>query len=243
MIRKLILKIISWIHLDYLPTKIQKGPGKGLKWTLLPYSMYWRGETEKEMDQIISNLKLKKNVVVWDLGAHFGYYSLIFAKLFPQGKIYAFEPDPKSFGRLKYHLKINHNKNIKAFNVAVGEKNGVAFLDQSDGAGEPTNKITQSGLKIQIIAIDHWIEEKNFESPDLIKIDIEGYGGEAILGGLKTIKSKKPIFIFSFHNNQEIKKVQQILAPLGYQAFNDDRKPVKWGKLKGTILLYASKIS
>lgn len=243
MLRKIFLKIAQITHLMYLKTTVKKGPAKGIKWTLLPYSMYWRGETEKEMDQIINNLDLKTNAVIWDLGAHFGYYSLIFARLAPQGKVYAFEPDPKSFKKLHYHLKINQTKNVQALRLAVGAKNRSAFLEQKKGAGESTNKIAAQGLPIKMVKLDSLVRQKKIKKPDLIKIDIEGYGAEAILGGLKTIKKYKPALIFSFHNYQEIKKSQKILSPLGYKAISANNKMIQWRASIKTVLLYQPKIT
>ncbi|MDD3773733.1 MAG: FkbM family methyltransferase [Patescibacteria group bacterium] len=243
MIRQIILKFCSLTHLDHWIIKIKKGPGKGIKWTLLPYSMYWRGETEKEMDKIIDNLNLKTNAIIWDLGAHFGYYSLIFARLATQGKVYAFEPDPEAFKRLLYHLKINRTKNVQALRLAVGEKNKSVFLGQKKGAGEPTNKIAAQGLSMKMAKLDSLVQQKKIKKPDLIKIDIEGYGGEAVLGSLKTIRKQKPILIFSFHNDQEIKKTRKILEPLGYKAFSITKNIVEWNKILETVFLATAKIS
>ena len=45
----------------------------------------------------------------WDVGAHFGFYSLMMARQGgPHARVYALEPEPLSFARLQKHIYINN---------------------------------------------------------------------------------------------------------------------------------------
>jgi len=62
-------------------------------------------------------------MVVVDVGAALGYYTLIAAKRVGQeGKVYAFEPDPSVFKDLIKNIKINGWTNVYPFQMALSEK-------------------------------------------------------------------------------------------------------------------------
>ena len=63
---------------------------------------------ELETKKILPDI-LKKNSIIFDLGANVGYYSAIFIYYSPKGKIFAFEPSYKNFNFLKLNLKSYSN--------------------------------------------------------------------------------------------------------------------------------------
>ena len=74
--------------------------------------------------KIVENIIKNGNIVI-DVGAHMGYYSLLFAKLVGKnGKIFAFEPDPKNFSRVQKNVKLNNYMNIVLTQKAVSDRTG-----------------------------------------------------------------------------------------------------------------------
>ncbi len=63
---------------------------------------------ELETKKILSGI-LKKNSIIFDLGANVGYYSAIFIYYSPKGKIFALEPSYKNFNFLKLNWKSYSN--------------------------------------------------------------------------------------------------------------------------------------
>ena len=64
------------------------------------------------MTALVKRIVRNGDIVV-DIGAHIGYYTLIFARLVgPKGKVFAFEPEPNNFNLLIKNIKINGYKNI-----------------------------------------------------------------------------------------------------------------------------------
>lgn len=52
----------------------------------------------------------------WDLGAHFGLYSVALAlRVGPEGQVAAFEPNPVSFARLERHRRMNGLDRLKTY--------------------------------------------------------------------------------------------------------------------------------
>src|SRR5438105_10018315 len=101
----------DWICLtpiQYIPVRVKKGLARGAKWTLFPYSAYWRGQTEVDVDVAIRGYGSIRGMTCWDLGAHFGIYTVGMAMAVGRdGQVVGFEPNPASFDRCRRHVRMN----------------------------------------------------------------------------------------------------------------------------------------
>ncbi|MDQ3016769.1 MAG: FkbM family methyltransferase [Bacteroidota bacterium] len=140
-------------------------------------------------------LHLLENDIVIDVGAHYGYYSLLASVLAGNGKVFSIEASSSS-----YDILIDNTRgrsNVVAFHQAAGEKNGkVVFYEYPgpyaeynttiEGAYEKQTwlkKIVQTITTVPVIMLDDLIEAQNINKA-FIKIDVEG-GEPAVLKGLK----------------------------------------------------------
>lgn len=101
-----------------LPVTIRRGAAQGTRWTLFPWSSYWRGTHEPEVQAAIMSLGGGdiSGWNCWDLGAHFGLYSVALAlRVGPEGQVAAFEPNPVSFARLERHRRMNGLDRLKTY--------------------------------------------------------------------------------------------------------------------------------
>ena len=79
---------------------------QGLVWKLNPSNfveqdLYWLGVKDC-WELYHSKLFLRSGEVIFDIGANFGYYSCMIASILSKNcKIYAFEPIPSNYERLK----------------------------------------------------------------------------------------------------------------------------------------------
>lgn len=86
---------------------------------LLADGVYERYQTEL-FKQII-----RPGMVVIDIGANFGYYTLLAARLLHnKGSVIAFEPDPRNYELLLNNVRVNGYTNVIAIKKAVSNKNG-----------------------------------------------------------------------------------------------------------------------
>ena len=75
--------------------------------------------------------------VFFDLGAYVGPFTLLAARLVgPEGRVVAFEPDPRARAVLERNLAANGVANVTVVPCAVGDRHGkVRFVAGGDSVG------------------------------------------------------------------------------------------------------------
>jgi len=142
---------------------------------------YLSQESYKEEQQFF-RAYLRPNDVVIDVGANIGFFTLISSMLVGKyGRVYAIEAHPRIYKYLQGNIALNGIENVRTFNVALGNRNGVVTF--SDGKSDDTNLVitNDSGITVPIRRLDE-IEIEN-DSVSLLKIDVEGYEKFVIEGG------------------------------------------------------------
>ena len=98
---------------------------------------YIENEYEKFSSDLFLNY-IKEDSTVVDVGANYGYYSLLAATKNKSGVVYSFEPVKENFDVLNKNIKENDFLNVKTFNLAIsddsGEKN-FNVTEASDSSG------------------------------------------------------------------------------------------------------------
>ena len=167
---------------------------------------------EKQETYLLENI-LEPGAYVLDLGAHFGYYSILAGKkVGPKGRVFAFEPDEFNFGILKRNIALNQLDGIVIpIQKAVGNRNEVKILygasasDSSDRILFPTGeeKVSQ---QIECVRVDDYLESHDPEALSkirVVKMDVEGFEVFA-LEGLKKILESPEITLFTEINYRRI---------------------------------------
>lgn len=154
-------------------------------------------------------LKLKKDEVFVDLGAYRADTVLEFiryAKNFK--KIYAIEPDRKTFAKLKQQLDCKSDAgDIVCINAAAGALESSGKLEAGSGR---SSHLSDKGQPVQVVTVDGIL---NGQRATYIKFDVEGGERDAIEGARQTIKSFKPrLKIAAYHRTQDLTDiVKQVL--------------------------------
>lgn len=138
--------------------------------------------------------EIQKNDIVFDIGAHVGYFSLYASDRATHGKVYSFEPLPETFGHLENHIESNHRKNIVALNLAVGWSEGEVDFYIFDGhngchslyARQENQKI----LKVQKKTLEGVMKDEGIKHIDFLKLDCEWAEYEILLNLPKEVFAK-----------------------------------------------------
>lgn len=113
--------------------------------------------------------------VVWDLGSKFGYFSHIAATLSKPDNTYLFEADSTICNsRLKKFNQYAWNGQLKIIPKAVGDSSGSGFVTGDEIAAR-------------------------YDTPDFVKMDIEGAENAAVQGMKDTIVNHQPTLLIEVH--------------------------------------------
>ena len=156
------------------------------------------------------------NVV--DVGANYGSYSVFFSqKVGPEGKIWAFEPQPYINRLLNFNMVLNDITNVQTIQSSVGHKEMVGYMSDklSDGAKKGQNfetifksnqainyggrQLGTGGERVNINTLDSY----GIKNISLLKVDVEGAECLVFWGARETIRREKPV-IFGETNYQKL---------------------------------------
>lgn len=148
---------------------------------------------------------LKPGMTFFDIGAHFGYYTLLASFIVGnEGKVHAFEPTSTTFNILK--TNVSNKTNVILNNCAVFSEQKTVLITDYSVRYSAYNSIMDNGIisqddilklrpqknVIEAISIDDYVKKNNIK-PDFIKIDAEGAEYEILKGMEKTINEFHPI--------------------------------------------------
>jgi FkbM family methyltransferase len=189
--------------------------------------------------------KVKHNDIVWDIGANVGFYTKKFHKLIKinsrdkhlkkNGCIVAFEPDPHAIKKLK--KKFYNKKNILLLRYALSDINNNSSEFTYDPSS-PTNQLVdinkkdfsnQKTIKVRVAKADTLIKKLNLPTPNIIKIDVEGFEFE-VLNGMKKIlqqKTLREIFVEVHFAKLKKKKLKNAVF-LICKILKDNKFSISW---------------
>jgi FkbM family methyltransferase len=174
----------------------------------------------RSFNEVIRVLSTKEGAVFIDVGAHIGRYSFVLAKLFPNAKVIAIEPNPEAYQALIKGIKANGLRNVTALNIALSDFDGVAHLYIKRGTA--ISSLVEGDNSFKIIDVpakrlDTVMEELGINKVDIIKIDVEGAEFHVIKGAVNTIKKYKPVLIIEIRE-RNLYDVISLLGTLGYNC-------------------------
>lgn len=146
---------------------------------------------------------LKPGMVFFDVGSHFGYFSLLAVRLVgPAGQVHAMEPTPSTFDIVRQNLSAYPN--ATAHNLAAfAEEGSLALTDygleysayNTVGSGKlsaaATSRLSPSKHTVRATSLDRFVEETGAR-PDFVKIDAEGAELDILRGMGVTLAEVRP---------------------------------------------------
>lgn len=157
---------------------------------------------------------LKPNHCFVDVGAHFGYFSLLGAKICQQGKVHAFDASPSSFKLLQKNTE--SIQNIYCYNYAVSSKKGEIYFYEFPTKYSEYNALNAvqyenetwyasnkpKKIELRAIALSEFFNEKNIH-PNIIKMDVEGAEKQIIEGLLEYLSQNDVQIVMEYLYKKE----------------------------------------
>lgn len=178
---------------------------------------------------------LKSGDILIDVGAHYGYFTLLAAELVGHnGAVYSFEASPETYNI--FNRNTAHIAYIKGYNLAVSDE-----ISELKFYEFPNLYSENNTLDIELFQNEKWFSEykpKEIDiksvilddfipieqvNPKIIKIDVEG-AEYKVINGLRNYLSKNaPIIVMEYlsdiKRNKQHREAEKILDSLGYTPF------------------------
>jgi FkbM family methyltransferase len=136
----------------------------------------------------------------FDIGASRGVFSAVFANMICSSVVYAFEASARSCSSMKELFDANRlSAQIQVINTFVGDKTGSILASQEAcGYVQAVPVSSERMIAVPMCSVDDFCAGIS-DNPDLLKIDVEGFEHEVLLGAQKLLEAQRPIILLELH--------------------------------------------
>jgi FkbM family methyltransferase len=187
--------------------------------------------------EIIPSLRpyIQKGAVIFDVGANAGHMAKVFARMAPDGQIYAFEPGSYALSILRPALWAFGRSNIeivpqglsdspteKTLRIPLKKDGGYNYGLSYLGTGEDSRALIED--RIVLTTIDLFVAERRISRLDFVKVDVEGWEVQCLRGASQTLPRFLPTLMlelndtFLMRSGSKPAEVFDPLHALGYKA-------------------------
>jgi FkbM family methyltransferase len=167
-----------------------------------------------------------------DGGANEGQFSRACTNYFPEARIVAFEPLPAVASILRSNLA--NQPQVEVVEMALGDVNGkLLFNEYSDSQCSsfldviPGNVLTNdatflSQKTVNVCRIDTYLEGTQLLRPSMLKLDLQGFEKQAILGAGERLMDFDYLLVecplvAAYHTEASFTEMVVLLASLGFE--------------------------
>ncbi len=190
--------------------------------------LYLLGERFIEERHIVKKL-VKPGMTAVDVGANIGYYALMLSSFVGRnGRVSCIEPDPDNLVELGRNVELNNLLNVSIVPAAAGSSAGVVGLAR--GINAHVAEQPESEILVRMVTID----DLQLRGVGFMKVDVEGYELQVLLGAESLIREQRPNLFIEVHpplhkSSSETAEVIRLLS--SYY-----RDVVIWTRHAGSVL-------
>lgn len=178
---------------------------------------------------------LSDDAVVFDVGAHAGQFSKLFAAMTRRGRVFAFEPSGYARSVLEPALRWNRVRNVEIVPLGLSDAEGTSVLHtpiKKRGQlgfglahlGDDTGARTTQEQTIRLTTLDAFVAERGLTRLDFIKADVEGWELHMLKGAARTLARFRPALFLEVVGSSLARAgagpddIWAQLEPVGYRA-------------------------
>ncbi|MCP3990234.1 MAG: FkbM family methyltransferase [Actinomycetia bacterium] len=160
------------------------------------------GQYERAELDLLDSL-LEPGMTIVDVGANNGVYTCIASQLVGHsGKVVSIEPISENLTALRESVALNQpaTENVTIIPVAAGATSGTVriYLDDQNSGTHSAGGVGDCWEDVTVRPVDEIVAELGLSSVDLIKIDVEGYEEQVLVGAARTIERFAPAILCEF---------------------------------------------
>lgn len=175
---------------------------------------------------VVNIVKRLRGKLAIDVGAYYGYYSLLLSNFFQ--KVIAVEPNPKNFRMLQSNT--SKIPNIHCIGVAVNDRDGtcsfyipyggahgrspIALSELDDDHLEAFKLYTPRKIKVKTVTLARLLGNSY---TDLVKVDVEGAEFK-VLKGAESVADRIKAWIVELHNLKRKEELESWFIKQGYKV-------------------------
>ena len=172
---------------------------------------------------------------VVELGVNVGITARWWLSLGPQVTLTGIDMIAESLDYTRKHLAVvGLDKRAELILGAVGSAPGeieIAFDDPLEGTNRVGTDAGSQKRKVKVDTVDHLLGTSDQRPVTLMKIDIEGQGGAALLGASQTLARTQWVAIET-HDTDELETSARVLTGHGFLLTAFHGRTMWWRKLK-----------
>ena len=212
-----LLRPLARLIPDGLPLPILRGPAAGGRWysgaapgPSKGLSVLWN---RSEPEQLAAAAEMSRDAEsCFDIGAHAGLYSLVFAR--HAWRVVAFEPWPRNIAWLHRTLEANAVRNVTVTPWAVSGETGT--LSFREGPHNSMGRLDAGGEHpVFAVSLRDFLALSGLR-PSALKIDVEGAETDVLRGGLDYLRERRPGLLLSVHGAKRRTECLTLARELGY---------------------------
>ncbi len=215
--------------------------------SIIPYSVKQKGKSLLRLPatRIHPDWRILEDVsaletphVVLDLGARNGWFFKCWKEYSKGALVHAFEPDYEAYEILAQQYADQNDVSISPMGVGATKSLQTFYYMQNSSVSSsflPHDSQAWADIKydageiqerqLEITTLDDYCEQKNLEDIYLIKIDIQGYELEALLGATSTLDRTSYLLIESsikplYQDSANFTQVHDFMAARGFHLMN-----------------------
>jgi FkbM family methyltransferase len=159
--------------------------------------IYFTGDYDRKISWLVRKI-LRSGDTALDIGANLGVVTLVMAKAVgPRGIVHSFEPNPIMTTMLRKSIDRSY-QNVRLHDVALGSADAVSSLyvpPSNIGAGSLVrfkDALHTATVMCQVRKLSDIAKNENISSIRFVKIDVEGFENEVLLGAEDILSELRP---------------------------------------------------
>ena len=163
-----------------------------------------------------------------DIGANVGHILLAISDMIPPSELFAFEPTPVSFDRLRENWLLNRWPTDNLYQIAIGEAAGTMYI-KNTSTPTTTNALEteqrECTIPVRVAPLDSLIDLWRGLTIGLLKIDVEGFERAVFRGARIFFQTFCPkLVMFESLDRKLDPEIGDVLGAAGYRVFQLDAK-------------------